>query len=61
MTVQDICLTVSLAARAGLSLIAPTGLCDIKLIGEPWWIEAGGTLSRPDLQIRFRGYDRLAG
>lgn len=37
------------------------GLRDIKLIGEPWWIEAGGALSRPDLEVRLRGYDRLAG
>ncbi|TDK46774.1 transglutaminase-like domain-containing protein [Antarcticimicrobium luteum] len=49
-----------MAHSMGLNFPA-AGLTDIKLIGEPWWIGADGALSRPDLQIRLRGYDRLAG
>lgn len=53
---------VRLAMAHSMGLTFPdAGLSDIKLIGEPWWIEPGGTLSRPDLEIRLRGYDRLAG
>ena len=51
---------VPMAHSMGLSF-PEAGLRDIKLIGEPWWIEADGSLSRPDLEIRFQGYDRLAG
>lgn len=51
---------VAMAHSMGLNFPA-AGLADIKLIGEPWWIEADGTLSRPDLAIRLQGYDRLAG
>lgn len=53
---------VRLAMAHSMGLTFPAvGLTDIKLIAEPWWIEADGTLSRPDLQIRLQGYDRLAG
>lgn len=51
---------VAMAHSMGLNFPA-AGLCDIKLIGEPWWIGADGGLSRPDLEIRLRGYDLLAG
>ncbi len=49
-----------MAHSMGLSF-PEVGLSDIKLIGEPWWIAADGTLSRSDLEIRLRGYDLLAG
>jgi len=51
---------VPMAHSMGLNFPA-VGLSDIKLIGEPWWIEPDGSLSRPDLEIRLTGYDRLAG
>lgn len=51
---------VAMAHSMGLNFPA-AGLADIKLIGEPWWIEADRTLSRPNLTIRLQGYDRLAG
>ena len=51
---------VAMAHSMGLNFLS-AGLIDIKLIAEPWWIEPDGTLTRPDLEIRFQGYDRLAG
>ena len=50
---------VAMAHSMGLNFPA-AGLTDIKLIAEPWWIEPDGSLSRPELEIGFQGYDRLA-
>ncbi len=50
---------VPMGHSMGLNFAA-AGLRDIKLLGEPWWIEADGGLSRPDLEIRFQGYRALA-
>lgn len=50
---------VPMAHSMGLTF--PTvGLTDIKLIAEPWWIEADGTLSRPDLRIELQDFDLLS-
>lgn len=48
-----------MAHSMGLSF-PEIGLRDLKLLGEPWWLDPDGTVTRADLAITLRGYSALA-